>query len=199
MSRHPVLRVLLVGLAVLFVVATALPLIREPYWWIRIFDFPRAQLTVLGVVRARARGGFPRTEKLVGEGPPGAPRGERRVPALADVAVHPAPQRAVGRGRSPRRRRGRSGSSSRTCSSPTARPSAGSAWCRRPTLTSSSCSRRTRGGGDEVQPLRDELPHAVEHPLDNTYGILVYSRWPLRDAAVRTVVEDSIPSVWGTL
>lgn len=51
---------------------------------------------------------------------------------------------------------------------------------------------------EQAQPLRRELPFAIEHPLDNTYGIALYSRFPLGDATVREVVEDDIPSIWGT-
>ncbi len=37
----------LVVFALLLVIATALPLLRFDQWWIRVFDFPRAQITVL--------------------------------------------------------------------------------------------------------------------------------------------------------
>ncbi|MDZ7670295.1 MAG: hypothetical protein U5Q16_13080 [Gammaproteobacteria bacterium] len=31
-------------------IATALPLLRLDQWWIRVLDFPRAQITILGIV-----------------------------------------------------------------------------------------------------------------------------------------------------
>ena len=37
----------LIGLGLLLTVATALPLVRRDEWWIRVFDFPRLQITVL--------------------------------------------------------------------------------------------------------------------------------------------------------
>lgn len=40
----------LVVLALLLAAATALPLLRIDQWWIRIFDFPRAQITIAGIV-----------------------------------------------------------------------------------------------------------------------------------------------------
>ena len=40
----------LIGLALFFILATLLPLIPLGHWWIRIFDFPRGQIAVSGVV-----------------------------------------------------------------------------------------------------------------------------------------------------
>ena len=40
----------LVVLALVLVIATALPLLRLDQWWIRVLDFPRAQVTIAGIV-----------------------------------------------------------------------------------------------------------------------------------------------------
>ena len=39
------------------------------------------------------------------------------------------------------------------------------------------------------------FPYKVEVPLDNTYGMALYSKKPLLDTAVRYLVDDSIPSI----
>lgn len=44
------MKIVLVVLALLLVIATALPLLRFDQWWIRVFDFPRAQFTIAGIV-----------------------------------------------------------------------------------------------------------------------------------------------------
>lgn len=48
------MKTLLVIAACIFIAATALPLIHEDDWWIRIFDFPRAQIAVGALIVAAA-------------------------------------------------------------------------------------------------------------------------------------------------
>ncbi|HUR57362.1 MAG TPA: endonuclease/exonuclease/phosphatase family protein, partial [Opitutaceae bacterium] len=49
---------------------------------------------------------------------------------------------------------------------------------------------------DSLQP---EYPHAIKRPLDNSYGMHVYSRLPLEEARVEFLVERDIPSMHATL
>ncbi len=44
------MKIILVVLALIVVIAAALPLLRVDQWWIRVLDFPRAQFTVTGIV-----------------------------------------------------------------------------------------------------------------------------------------------------
>ncbi len=41
---------ILVVISLVFIVATILPMMRYGYWWIRIFDYPRAQIAVGGLI-----------------------------------------------------------------------------------------------------------------------------------------------------
>lgn len=50
-----------------------------------------------------------------------------------------------------------------------------------------------------MAPLRAHYPHRVEHPQDNTYGLLFYSRLPLRDPTVRFLLQEDVPSLRTTL
>ena len=53
---------------------------------------------------------------------------------------------------------------------------------------------------NEVSPrLKPEYPYAVEVPLENTYGMLLYSRYKLIDPEVKFLIDDSIPSIHGIL
>src|SRR5690606_19235472 len=47
----------------------------------------------------------------------------------------------------------------------------------------------------DIHPAVTGYPHRVEVPLENTHGMLLYSRFPLKDAEVKYLVDDSIPSI----
>lgn len=47
----------------------------------------------------------------------------------------------------------------------------------------------------QLDTLAADYPHSVKHPLDNLYGIHLYSRLPLIDPKVRFLVEDDKPSI----
>lgn len=48
---------------------------------------------------------------------------------------------------------------------------------------------------DALSVLEKDYPHFITHPLDNTYGMAIYSRLPLVDPQVRTLVKETIPSI----
>ena len=48
---------------------------------------------------------------------------------------------------------------------------------------------------EAVSPLEERYPHTVLHPLDNTYGMLLFSRLELSDVAVQERVSPNIPSI----
>ena len=43
--------------------------------------------------------------------------------------------------------------------------------------------------------LKSRYAHKIEYPLDNTYGIMLYSKFPLVNPKVKFLVSDSIPSI----
>ncbi|PKV66617.1 endonuclease/exonuclease/phosphatase family protein [Pontibacter ramchanderi] len=51
-----------------------------------------------------------------------------------------------------------------------------------------------------LQPeLSKRFPYAIEKPLENTYGMLLYSKFKLLDSEIRFMVEDDIPSFFTTV
>ncbi|UFN51398.1 endonuclease/exonuclease/phosphatase family protein [Roseomonas sp. OT10] len=46
----------------------------------------------------------------------------------------------------------------------------------------------------QLAALDADFPHALKRPLENTYGLHVFSRLPMRDAALRRLVEEDVPS-----
>ncbi|MGH8853720.1 MAG: endonuclease/exonuclease/phosphatase family protein [Telluria sp.] len=48
---------------------------------------------------------------------------------------------------------------------------------------------------ERLDVLEGDYPYSIKCPLDNLYGMHVYSRYPLEDGAVQFLVEDDIPSI----
>lgn len=46
-----------------------------------------------------------------------------------------------------------------------------------------------------VKELREEYPHFIEIPLENTYGLLFYSRLPLKNYEINYLIDEEIPSI----
>lgn len=56
-----------------------------------------------------------------------------------------------------------------------------------------------RGWADGVKELEDKYPYTLQCPLDNTYGLLFFSRLKMEGGKVRFLVKDEIPSIEATL
>jgi endonuclease/exonuclease/phosphatase (EEP) superfamily protein YafD len=50
---------------------------------------------------------------------------------------------------------------------------------------------------DQLAVLDTDMPFSVKCPLDNLYGMHVFSRLPLHEAEKKYLVEDGVPSVHG--
>lgn len=48
---------------------------------------------------------------------------------------------------------------------------------------------------EQLRDATDAYPYRVEKPIDNTYGMLLYSKLELKDSEVKFLVEDDIPSI----
>ena len=52
---------------------------------------------------------------------------------------------------------------------------------------------------DKLSVLEDDMPHSVKCPLDNLYGMHVFSRLPLEDQEISYLVEKDVPSIHASL
>ncbi|WP_185984436.1 endonuclease/exonuclease/phosphatase family protein [Aureimonas mangrovi] len=52
---------------------------------------------------------------------------------------------------------------------------------------------------EALEPLRENYPHVVSHPLANAYGMILFSRLELVDPEVKYLVMDEIPSIIATV
>jgi endonuclease/exonuclease/phosphatase (EEP) superfamily protein YafD len=52
---------------------------------------------------------------------------------------------------------------------------------------------------EDLSVITDTYPYKIEVPLDNTYGMLFYSRLKLKNPQISYLVDDSIPSIHSVL
>jgi endonuclease/exonuclease/phosphatase (EEP) superfamily protein YafD len=48
---------------------------------------------------------------------------------------------------------------------------------------------------DKLKAIESQMPYSVKCPLDNLYGMHVFSRLPLIDSQISYLVEDDVPSI----
>ena len=48
---------------------------------------------------------------------------------------------------------------------------------------------------EQLSVIESDMPYTVKCPLDNLYGMHVYSKFPLSDTEIKFLVEDKIPSI----
>lgn len=184
----------LVGLGLVVVVATLLPLLRREDWWIRIFDFPRLQITVLAaavlvayVVVREGRGLLDNVFLALLTGAllyqcwrmfPYTPLAKKQVQqsrldsAESRVSLLFANVLMTNRDAETLKRLVREADPDIVLAVET------DAWWQK-----------------ALGELERTHPHTVQNPLDNTYGMLLYSRLPLHGAEVKFLVQQDIPSI----
>ncbi len=186
-------------LAVLVVVATALPLSTSSQWWVRMFDFPRMQITALAVVVfvLYVVVDVWRTE-------PGA-WGWVLFAALAVAVVVQVVQmlpytplygvqtiRADEALTDPDRR------FRLVVSNVLMQNRDGDRWLgviRDADPDVVAAVETDAWWAETASALSETHPHRVEVPQDDTYGMLVYSKLPLDSVEVRHLVEPEVPSL----
>ncbi|MBA3985384.1 MAG: endonuclease/exonuclease/phosphatase family protein, partial [Flavobacteriales bacterium] len=52
---------------------------------------------------------------------------------------------------------------------------------------------------EELHVFKEEYPFTVEYPLDNYYGIILLSKLELKDMKVKFLMDDEIPSIHGNV
>lgn len=52
---------------------------------------------------------------------------------------------------------------------------------------------------EQTNDLKNKYPYSIKKPIDNTYGMLLYSKLPLEDAEIKFLVEKDIPSIHTTV
>jgi len=194
------LKLALAVLSLVVIVQTALSFVRGRAWWIRIFDFPRVQIAALSALLLLAFG-------FTNVGFEDARPWEWLLFALLALAVgiqvaQMLPYTRCWRYQSP----------------PATSPDAP----RLRIVISNVCMKNRsfdrwlevvrapdphliigveidRVWADALTSLHADYPHRILCPQDNTYGIALYSRFPLESSKIEHLVENDVPSVFTTL
>ena len=185
------------ALAAFLLIVTLLPLSKNPVWWVRVWDFPRLQLallSLLGLIACAAT----------------MPAGTWRWALLAVFAATLAYQTWWIAPYTPLWRKEAFNAPHQTAGAP-ARPHLKVMACN--VLTPNRQSGQLRAlvaqyqpdvlvlletdlwWQQQMQPLEADYPHRVAVPLDNLYGMHLYSRLPLSGTEVSYLVEAEVPSI----
>ena len=184
----------LVAVGSLMIAATMIPLVRADAWWVRIFDFPRLQITFVSILV------FALTA-LLREDP--SPWDQVFFVALALCAAYQCWRMfPYTRLASREVQNARDGSAEDTVSLFVFN-----------VLMHNRQSQKMLAMVDQYDPdivlavetderwkqalasLEQSRPYTVLQPQDNTYGMVLYSRLELRDPQIKFLVEDDIPSI----
>lgn len=188
----------LIGFTWVFVIATLLPFVKRESWWIRVFDFPRSQITVGGLAcLAGFAFVFNPADLLHG----------LSLAAISTCTVY------QGWELSAYTRLRRQQSLAAEMDEPD----------RRVRLLIANVLMTNHNTGEflrlieradadiialaepdhhwerELRTIEDKYPFTIKCPLENTYGMLLYSRLELSDQQIRFRVQQDIPSFTATV
>jgi endonuclease/exonuclease/phosphatase (EEP) superfamily protein YafD len=189
------MRILTLILCTIALIATGLPLINTAEWWIRMFDFPRLQITVLtflSLILAYFFVDF---------------KWEYKLPLMLLLLVALIYQLQFVVVYTPLYK-----TQAKDSSNPTADNSF--------TLLVSNVlmdnddkesfhtlvekynpdilliNEPDQAWASSISKLDGDFPYSIKYPLDNTYGMMLLSKLPLSESAVNFLVKDDIPSIF---
>ncbi len=195
------LRLSLLALAALVALATALPAVRKPYWWVRSLDFPRIQIAAIAALvlaglgaAARARGGFETADWVASAALAVSLLYQtvRMLPYSPLWRVQTKQAAAPDRARSLRL----------VVSNVLMTNRDGARWLevvRGADPDVVAAVETDAWWAETAGALKATHPHAVELPQDDTYGMCLYSRLEIVEQTVEHLVEDEVPSLFLTL
>ena len=183
-------------MGVVAIVTTALPLSRHPAWWIRVLDFPRLQIFVIGFIALFWYWTFDRDA-----GAFGIVYTVLLTASLGYQAWMIYPYTRLVR---PQTERCKNPDPNNTLSIMLANvlQDNRNADGLRKIIRQNKADLVLLVETDDwwLEQLRDEFedhPYQVLHPLDNTYGMVLFSRLELIESKVEYLIEEGVPSIRG--
>lgn len=192
--RNKLLKGIVYGLAIILAVGTILPFFKTHYWWVRSWDFPRAQLLICDVIVIAF---------ILLIRRPLSKAGKILIAILTIATVYQAililkytPLVAV-----------------QTKEAPTVNTQ------RKVRILTANVRMSNREYDQTIQAIREKAPdivliiepdslwasalagikevypYTIEEPLANTYGMCLYSRLPLHNPRVNYIIKKGVPSM----
>lgn len=194
MTGVVILEAVLITLSLLLITATALPFIRRDEWWIRMFDFPRMQIALGGVV----------TVALY------LPLWDAKNVTLSVILallvlcvlyqgymMYPYTVLAAKQVLSSDRHNTHS-SLSLLISNVLQNNRKADRYLKMVKEADPDILLAVETNTwwtEQLQGLNEKYPYVIKYPLDNCYGMLLYSRLKLIDPDIKFLVDDDIPSI----
>lgn len=192
------MKIALICLAVFCIISTLIPFIALKKWWVRSFDFPHLQITVISLVVLSLSLFFLDFENLFDIG----------LLVLLSIAliyqiviIYPytffAPKQIIGTSIK------KSHASLRVFSANVLQDNKDFDRFlnvfQKANPDIAIILEANYWWQDKLKSLKNEYPYTVEYPLDNYYGILLLSKLKLRDTEIKFLVSDEIPSIHGSV
>lgn len=188
------MKIVLLGVGLLMVAATVLPLLRKGAWWIRVFDFPRIQITFVTAVALSAYVLF-----ALEWGAWGVVFAASLAACLLYQFYMMFPYTPFA-SKQVQQSRKTAGDSSFSLLFANVLMSNRNAARLRELIREADPDIILTVEADgwwteQLRELEQTHPHVVQRPQDNTYGMLLYSRLELVGPEVRFIIQDDIPSI----
>lgn len=184
--------------SVFAILATALPVIQSAQWWIRIFDYPRLQIAVLCLLALALQFYYFRFRSLFSKviaGLLGVSLVAQMILIMKYTPLYPVQAKGVSRNAV--------GSTFRIMQS-NVEMSNREAEAFLELVSTYTPDLLLVNEPDQwwvrqLAPLDSLYPYHLKEPQGNTYGMVLYSMFPLEDAEVHFLVDPDIPSMQATV
>lgn len=184
--------------AILLIIATALPFVRTGAWWARSFDFPRGQILFFGVLLLLLLLFFYDSGTQVNHV---ITTGLGISVLLQIYRIYPYLPIAPRQAKSSKFQRPDQ-SISMISSNVLQYNRDASGLLQQVKVCDPDCFLVVEADEwweEQLRGLEDDYPYQVLHPLSNTYGMLLYSRFPLLNTEVKFLIDEGIPSIFATV
>ena len=186
------MQIILICVSAFLLLATLLPLIQREAWWIRIFDFPRLQVMVVALatllIYVLCCDSGSMWDDLVVASQSGIVLFQlsRMVPytVIGKPQVKPSQEE-------PKARVSMLVANVRKKNQNT-QPLQQLVYEKRPDLV--LLLEPDHHWEEQLRALEEQYPHQVKEPLENTYGMLLYSRFPLYRHKIHHLTHEGVPA-----